>query len=687
MNFCKQLFCVILSLTVIACNRPEPEKETISITVSPASLSFDSEGGSEILSVSSNGLWYVRSELDWISTSISSASGNGSVQVTVSANAGDARNGAVVFETNDQKVTVAVAQQAYVRPVPAVKTIREVRSLYKGTDCTIKDDWYVEGLVISDYRRDTDGGLNNYTSARTIVISDGDAGLMLYCAAENKDFARGQKVRVGLQGQVLSVYSDGALQVNGLPLDRIEPIGSETPVAKEISAEQLLTGEYECTYVAVRDVQVSDAGIGRTFANSSENVSVPFQDRSGNSFDLFTSRYAVFRDEKVPSGSGTLKGIAGKYGSRYQVTVSEKADYAGLTGDRFSAAPFFSLESSDRTVSGDAGAFDIRVDSNVDWTVTSSNSAFTLNPASGKGAGAVTLSYGDNPSTTDPRSTVITFTVSDPDIARKTYSITVQQQPFESLVQSAVRNWLELPAVTPKEGEAFFSHDMTYGDQVVRNYSFLYDLSGRVSRWVAYPLYKGMTSGTTRSDSWEYDPLVPRRYQGCVYRSYSGYDRGHQIPSADRLCNASANEQTFYFTNSTPQNSDLNQGLWEKLEAWVRGQISSSDTLYVVTGCVLTTNADPVPQYTKDNNGADVAVPKAYYKVVLKYKAGEANGGYSAIGFWMENKSYGSTSLTRSFARSVDEIEALTGMDFFHNLNDTYEKEAEARYDASAWGL
>ena len=53
----------------------------------------------------------------------------------------------------------------------------------------------------------------------------------------------------------------------------------------------------------------------------------------------------------------------------------------------------------------------------------------------------------------------------------------------------------------------------------------------------------------------------------------------------------------------------------------------------------------------------------------------------------MENKAYGGTSLSRSFARSVDEIETLTGIDFFHNLNDAYEKEAESKYDASAWGL
>ena len=79
-----------------------------------------------------------------------------------------------------------------------------------------------------------------------------------------------------------------------------------------------------------------------------------------------------------------------------------------------------------------------------------------------------------------------------------------------------------------------------------------------------------------------------------------------------------------------PQNADLNQGLWERLEVQVRGQINSCDTLYVVTGCVLTTAADPSRKTVNDADGNPVAVPKAYYKVLLKYTSGTANGGYSA---------------------------------------------------------
>ena len=680
------IFFAVLAFALSACGQPEPEKQTVS--VSPSSVSFKTEGGSEIISVTSNANWYVQSDGSWVKLSATAGSGNGTVTVSVDANTGDARNATLTFKTADQAVTVSVSQDMYVNPGPTQKSIREIRTLYKGNDYIITEDIVIEGLIISDYRRDTDGGLNNYSSAKTIVISDGDAGLMLYCTADNKVFARGQRIRVKLKDQTLSVYANGALQVNGLPLDNIEPAGTGTPAAREITIDQLLTGDYECMYVAVKDVQVAQEHMDKTFATADANTSIKFVGKTGGEFDLFTSRYATFRDERVPTGSGTLKGIAGKYGSRFQLSVSEKNDYAGLTGERFGGVARFSLETTDKAVSGDAGTFNITLASSVAWTASSSNSAFAVSPASGSEGGLVTVTYGDNPSTTDTRSADIVFRTEDPAIAQRELKFTVTQQPYESLVPSAVQAWLELPAVPSSDPDAaFFSHDMTYNGQTVRNYSFLLDLPGRVSRWVAYPLYKGMTTGSTRTDKWEYDPLVPKRYQGVAYKSYAGYDRGHQLPSADRLCNTSANEQTFYFTNITPQHADLNQGLWEKLEQQVRGQINSCDTLYVVTGCVLATTADPTVRTVDDNNGKPVAVPKAYYKVILKYTAGTANGGYSAIGFWMENKAYGETALSRSFARTVDEIETLTGIDFFHNLNDTYEKEAEARYDASAWGL
>ena len=681
------LFIAILALLVVSCDKPEPVPEPVRVAVSPSSLSFAADGGTESISVKSTGLWYVRADGSWLSASSSSGTGDATVQVTAAPNTGESRTATLYIESADSKATVNVSQAAYVKPEPVVKSIKEIRALYKGSDYKITDDIYISGLVISDFRKKEDGGLHNYTSAKTMIVSDGEAGIMIRCIEDNKDITRGQRVRISLQGQVLSVYNGGPLQISDLPNARISPTGSETPVAKEITVQELLTGNYECTYVAVKEVQVQEDYIGRTFATADSHTSIPFIGKDGGEFDLFTSKLASFLNEIVPSGSGTLKGIAGVFGSRCQIYISEKGDYAGLTGERYAAGAQFSLATSSRTVSGDAGSFGITLAANVAWTATTSDPDFTVSPASGTKGTTVTVKYKDNPSSTENRVAKVTFTTEDARVAQKELVFTVTQQPFEVVVPSQVQAWMELPAVPTEEGRAFFSHNMVYEGASVRSHSFWYDLNNRVALWVAYPLVKGHTTGTKRSDKWDFDPLVPHRYQGDASRSYSGYDRGHQLPSADRLCNAEANDQTFFYTNITPQNKNLNQGIWETLESLVRSRVSDCDTIFVVTGCVLSTDENPTIVYVEDAQGKNVAVPQAYYKVLLRYKAGEANGGYSAIGFWLENRSYGSEVIKSSYALSVDEIEQRVGIDFFVNLDNNIEKEVEAKYDASLWGL
>ncbi len=574
-----------------------------------------------------------------------------------------------------------------VQPEPVGKSIKDIRALYKGTDYKISDDVYFDGVVLSDFRKKEDGGLHNYTSAKTMIVSDGEAGIMLRLKEDNKDILRGHKVRVSLKDQTLSVYNSGPLQVSDLPRENVTLTGTETPSPREITVEELLTGDYECTYVAVKEVQVKAEYINHTFGNPDNHTSIPFEGKSGGEFDLFTSKLASFINDIVPSGSGTLKGIAGVFGSRCQIYISEKGDYAGLTGERYAPGAQFSLATASRTVSGDAGSFGITLAANVEWEANASDADVTLSPASGTKGGVVTVSYNANPSTSESRTMEIVFTTENTEVEQKELVFTLVQQPFDMVCPSQVQAWTELPAMPAAEGKAFFSHDMTFGGETVRNYSFWYDLDNRVALWVAYPLVKGHTSGEKRSDKWDFDPLVPHRWQGEVSYSYSGYDRGHQIPSADRLCNVEANEQTFYYTNIAPQNKNFNQGIWETLESLVRDQLSDCDTMFVVTGCVLSTEEDPTIVYAKDNQGKDVAVPQIFYKVLLRYKAGSANGGYSGIGFWLENRNYGSEVISRSHACTIDQIESRTGIDFFVNLKDEYEKEAESKYDASAWGL
>ena len=244
---------------------------------------------------------------------------------------------------------------------------------------------------------------------------------------------------------------------------------------------------------------------------------------------------------------------------------------------------------------------------------------------------------------------------------------------------SADATWLELPATSAEDGHSFLHHTMYFGSQEVRNYSMYWDYNNRVARWVAYPLYRKAMGYGTRTDKWGLDPLLTSTEQPVLNRTYTStdgntYDRGHQIPSADRLSYAS-NVTTFYWSNMTPQLNELNGALWANLEENVREwgwpDSHETDTLYVVTGCIV----DDSDTFVTDNDGKKVTVPTHYYKALLRLY----QGSYNAIGFWLEHRKYDNNKVDKSIAVSIDELETLTGEDFFINLPDDIEAAVEAK--------
>ncbi len=232
--------------------------------------------------------------------------------------------------------------------------------------------------------------------------------------------------------------------------------------------------------------------------------------------------------------------------------------------------------------------------------------------------------------------------------------------------------WLELPATVEGDGLSFYYHTADFSGTTFRNYSFYWDKTNHLSRWVAYPLNAGLISSGSRTEAWgQVDPLVPSDEQSNMANSYkndsagNSYDRGHQLPSADRL-DYEPNRQTFYPTNMTPQLSKFNQNIWANLESMVRTWAKNSDTLYVVTGCVI----DGYTTTTTDRDGLVCPVPLAYYKALLRYSSASTygNGGYIGIGFYLEHKNYDDQKIYSSYAMSIDDLEEKVGVDFFVNL-------------------
>lgn len=244
-------------------------------------------------------------------------------------------------------------------------------------------------------------------------------------------------------------------------------------------------------------------------------------------------------------------------------------------------------------------------------------------------------------------------------------------------------HWTETPTITAQQLKdyKYISHYFSDNGKQVRSYSMLYDTQLKMAYWVAYPLCNYYTAkNVKRTNAWAYDPSLSSEEQATMKRGLNGYDRGHQIPSADRLVTREANEQTFYYTNMTPQiGRGMNQHIWQKLETAVRGWSSNIDTLYVVTGAMPTTPENTTISYTQDNDGKQIAVPKYYFKALCRIN--RATGEAQTIAFKLDNRAYPNGESYMNHTLSVAELERMTGFVFFPMIREQ-DKQA---YDKSKW--
>lgn len=287
---------------------------------------------------------------------------------------------------------------------------------------------------------------------------------------------------------------------------------------------------------------------------------------------------------------------------------------------------------------------------------------------------------------TEGRTAIISFTF---DGEKEPHTLSLKQVAIgQSVLPDFKGGYVEIPIYKQDANYVYATHYVKLGNKNVRNYSLCFDKAKKAALWVAYPLHKAYTNGDAgRVDEWNFDPLFESSFQPELFRSYKGsYDRGHQIPSADRQATDEMNRQTFYFSNMTPQLNRLNQDMWGKLEDKVR-TYNCEDTLYIVTGAYFANTSTT----TYDGGGNLVPVPTNYFKVLLRTKSGKT-GKYvrdctaselKTIGFWVEHKSYGNVQPPRSICTSVADIEQKTGFTFFPTIPD----EVKQDYNPTDWNI
>ena len=246
------------------------------------------------------------------------------------------------------------------------------------------------------------------------------------------------------------------------------------------------------------------------------------------------------------------------------------------------------------------------------------------------------------------------------------YTATDKPAPTSSAPQANATKAMEIPA----------DHN-SYPQQVIhrKGYTVSYNKDTRCPNWVAWHLTKSHTYGNNQRSEQKFteDPQVPvpRATDWDYYNS--GYDRGHMCPAADNKWDAQAMQQTFLLTNICPQNHGLNKYEWNDVEMLCREWARQYGAVDIVCG----------PIFSKGNNPNKVGrnkvwVPDGFFKVVLR--RGDTP---CAIGFVYDNR--GTKQPMAEHIRTVDEVERLTGIDFFPALPDNIENRVEASARLKDW--
>jgi endonuclease G, mitochondrial len=184
-----------------------------------------------------------------------------------------------------------------------------------------------------------------------------------------------------------------------------------------------------------------------------------------------------------------------------------------------------------------------------------------------------------------------------------------------------------------------------------------------------------LTGPATRRNNFGPDPAAQGTDATNADYLRTGFDRGHQAPAGDAKVSQRAMDDSFFFTNMAPQiGPGFNRGAWKFLEETVRGWVicGGHPELYVITGPIYGQNPSTI--------GANrVYVPREFFKIAY-----DPNSGH-VVGFIMPNVRIGSRVDLQLYARSISDIEAATGLDFFSTFDQRRQTLLESD-PGTAWG-
>ena len=218
-------------------------------------------------------------------------------------------------------------------------------------------------------------------------------------------------------------------------------------------------------------------------------------------------------------------------------------------------------------------------------------------------------------------------------------------------------------------------------------YALSYNNTLRFPNWVAWHLNASDVGSTSRG-VFAPDTTLPSGFTVVTPNDYtrSGYDRGHNCPSADRSNSRQNNDAVFLMTNMTPQAHGMNAGPWEQLESYCRDLTKQGNELYILCG-----HGFSAPTHQTIGK-AGIAVPDFGWKVVVVISdqpgndAGRITPQTRVIAVKMPNVNTVSKQAWSRYIVTAGEVEQATGLQFFRALPSATAQALRQKRDAGAAG-
>lgn len=206
-------------------------------------------------------------------------------------------------------------------------------------------------------------------------------------------------------------------------------------------------------------------------------------------------------------------------------------------------------------------------------------------------------------------------------------------------------------------------------------FTLSFNKNNATPNWVAWELLGSETQGDAERTNkfWKDDEI-----DGCAAKSdykNSGYDRGHMIPAADQKWSEEAMHHSFSMANIVPQDHSLNTKAWNTLEKKCRLWAQRDSALIIIAGPIYEKTD------TKRIGYSGVKVPSAFFKVILAPYLPQPR----AIAFVYPNMR--APGNMQNYSTTIDEVERITGFDFFKSLPDDIENEVESKTSFKEWNI